>query len=59
MASFKLRSKCRNKLLVITNTATSCLLIAQYKRANADTFMKAWAWGADMWGTMGEALVAF
>ena len=42
MASFKLRSKCRNKLLIVTNTATSCLLIAQYKRANADTFMKAW-----------------
>ena len=42
MASFKLRSKSRNKLLIVTNTATSCLLIAQYKRANADTFMKAW-----------------
>ena len=56
MASFKLRSKSRNKLLIVTNTATSCLLIAQCKRANADTFM---GHGADMWGTMGEALVAF
>ena len=43
MASFKLRSKCRNKLLIVTNTATSCLLIAPYKRANA--YVRSWRHG--------------